>query len=89
MASLTKRILSGTGEDESERLMISEDGELVTLNVLAKAFYHEEDGQQFAIKHGVLILSVGEFLGKESQRVPDAVKKLLELTTDCPVRGVH
>ena len=71
------------------RLMIGEDGELATLNVVTEVFYHEEDAQQFMIKHAVLLLSIGEFPVKENHREPDAVEKLLELTTDCPVRGIH
>ena len=74
VASLTRKTLSGTGEGKSERLMISEDGELVTLNVVVKVFYREEDCQQFTIKYAVLLLGIGEFLGKESHRVPDAIK---------------
>ena len=66
VVSLIRRMLGSTGECKSESLMISEDGELATLNVVVKVFYHEEDGQQCTLKCAVLLLSVGELPGKES-----------------------
>ena len=89
MASLTGRTLGSTGEDKGERLMIGEDSELSAFNVVVKALYCEEDGQQFTIKSAVFLLRIGEFPGKEGCRASDAIKKLLKLTTDCPVGGIH
>ena len=47
------RTLDGAGEG----LMISEYGELVAFDMVAKVFYSEEDGQQLAVKSVVLPLS--------------------------------
>ena len=84
-ASLTGRTLDGAGEGKGKGLMVSEYGELVAFDMVAKVFYSEEDGQQLAVKSAVLPLSIGELPGKESHRTPDAVEKLLKLTTNCPV----
>ena len=86
---LARRMLSSTGEGESEGLMIIEDSELTALNVVAKVFYREEDGQLFAIESTVLLLSIGQFPGKEGNKVPDTVEKLFKQATDCPVKGMH
>ena len=69
--------------------MISEDGKLKALNVVAKVFYCEEDGQKLAIKSAVLPLGIGKLPGEESHRTPDTIEKLLKLTTNCLVRSVH
>ena len=66
--------------------MIGDDSELEALDVVAKVFYREEDGQQFTIENAVLLFSVGEFSGKEGDRAPDTVEKLFKLAT---VGGVH
>ena len=39
--------------------MISEDGKLKPLDVVAKVFYCEEDGQKLTIKGTVLPLGIG------------------------------
>ena len=44
VASLTGRTLDGAGEGEG--LMVSEYGELVAFDMVAKVFYSEEDAQQ-------------------------------------------
>ena len=64
VASLTRRTLGSTGEGESEGLMISEDSELAALDVVAKVFYREEDGQQFAIESAVLLSQSWRVSGK-------------------------
>ena len=69
--------------------MISEDSELATLNVVAKVFDREEDGQQFAIENTVLVLSVGKFPRKEGYSMPDTVEKLFNLATSCPVGCIY
>ena len=56
---------------------------------MEKVFDPEEDVLLFTIKSTVLLFSIGELPGKEGHRVPDTVKKLFTLATDCPVRGVH
>ena len=48
--------------------MVSEDGKRKTLNVVAKVFYCEEDGQKLPIKRAVLPLSIGKLPGEESHR---------------------
>ena len=83
------RTLGSTGECEGERLKVSEDNELAALNVVMKVFYCEKDGQQFTIKSAVLLLSVGEFPGKEGHRAPDTLEKFLKLATESPVGGIH
>ena len=83
VVSLTGWTLDGTGK--SEWLMVSEYGELVTFDMVAKVLYSKEDGQQLRVKSAVLPLSIGELLGEESHRTPDATEKLLKLTTNCPV----
>ena len=85
VASLTGRTLSCAGEGESEGLMVSEYGELVAFDMVAKVFNSEEDGQQLEVKSAVLPLSIGELPREESHRAPDATEKLLKLTTNCPV----
>ena len=85
VASLTGQTLDGAGEGECEGLMVSEYGELVAVDMVAKVFYSEEDGQQLAVKSAVLLLSIGELPGEESHRAPDAAEKLLKLTTNCPL----
>ena len=79
------RTLDGAGEGKGEGLMVSEYGELVAFDMVAKVFYSEEDGQQLAVKSAVLPLSIGDLPGEESHRAPDAIEKLLKLTTNCPV----
>ena len=44
VTSLTGRSLGGTGKGKGEGLMVSEDGELAALDVVAKVFHCEEDG---------------------------------------------
>ena len=83
VVSLTGRTFDGTGKGEG--LMVSEYDELVTFDMVAKVLYNEEDGQQLTVKSAVLPLSIGELLGEESHRAPDATEKLLKLTTNCPV----
>ena len=81
VASLTRRMLGSTGEGEGERLMISEHGELVALNVVAKVFYCEEGGQQLTINRVVLLLSIGKLSRKEGHRVPDTIEKRSKAST--------
>ena len=69
--------------------MVSEDGKRKTLNVVAKVFYCEEDGQKLPIKRAVIPLSIGKLPGEESHRAPNTLEKLLKLPTNCPVRSVH
>ena len=69
--------------------MISEDSELAAFNVVEKVFYCERDGQQFTIKSALLLLSIGEFPGKEGDRAPDTVDKPFKLATNCFVGGIH
>ena len=83
VASLMGRTLDGAGEGDG--LIVSEYGELVAFDMVAKVFYSEEDGQQLAVKSAVLPLNIGELPGEESHRAPDAIEKLLKLTTNCPV----
>ena len=85
VASLTGRTLDGASEGKGEGLMVSEYGELVAFDMVAKVFYSEEDGQQHTVKSAVLPLSIGELPGEESHRTPDTIEKLLKLTTNCPV----
>ena len=75
VVSLMRKRLSSTGECKSERLMIIEDSEQVSLIVVTKVFYCEEDGQQFAIKSSKLLLSVGEFPGKKARVHPIRSRK--------------
>ena len=44
VTSLTGRSLGGTGKGKGEGLMVSEDGELAALDVVAKVFHCEQDG---------------------------------------------
>ena len=83
VASLTGRTLDCAGKGGG--LMVSEYGELMAFDMVAKVFYSEEDGQQLAVKSAVLPLSIGELPGEENHRAPDTIEKLLKLTTNCPV----
>ena len=69
--------------------MISEDGKLKALDVVAKVFYCKEDGQKLPIKCAVLPLGIGKLPGEESHWAPGTIVKLLKLTTNCRVRSVH
>ena len=69
--------------------MISEDGKLKALNVVAKVLNCKKDGQEFTIKSTVFPLSLGKLLGEEGHWTPDTIEKLLQLPANCRVRSIH
>ena len=66
VASLTGRTLDGAGEGEGEGLMVSEYGELVAFDMVAKVFYSEEDGQQLGSKALYFLSALESFLEKKA-----------------------
>jgi len=69
--------------------VISEDGKLKALDVVAKVLNCKEDGQEFTIKSTVFPLILGKLLGEEGHWTPDAIENLLPLPSNCRVLSIH
>ena len=75
----------GFGNGRNEGFVVSEKGERTTFEEKSKMFDGKESGQKFSVKSGIAGFCGRKFVGEKGQRLPGAMKTLLQDSTNVGV----